>query len=69
MLLLVATGGINDSGIEPLKPASVTVIVVEPTATSVTVPEAPELAFIVPMAVFEEDQIAPELTFCEAPFE
>jgi hypothetical protein len=64
-----ATGAVYVMTIVPLRPASVTVTVVEPTPTGDTpaVPKnAPE---IVPTAVFEDDQTALALTGCEGAFE
>lgn len=51
--------------IVPLRPASVTVTVVEPTPTGIT-PKVPQ---IVATAVLEDDLTALALTGCEVPFE
>ena len=63
--LEVGTGAVYVMSIVPLRPASVTVIVVEPTPTGIT-PAVPQ---IVPTAVLEDDQVAPVLVACEVPFE
>lgn len=61
----VGTGAVNVKSIVPLRPASVTVIVVVPTPTGTT----PQLENAVPTARLDEDKTALELTGCEVPFE